>query len=95
MAGREHIQILRTGHALQQDAFPASPIRNISLPFSFSEESQRKGGKKEQNLLLNIVPSWEADCPLNGIILENRVGKNDSPQHVYSKVVLFPALSLG
>lgn len=39
--------------------------------------SERKGREKSKNYLPNIVPSWK--CPLNGLRLNDKAAKNDSP----------------
>lgn len=85
--------ILKTGHSIQQNSFPTSPIRKKHS--SLQGENQRKGRKKSKNDLPASVPSWEVKCPFNEPRYKNRVGKNNSPQRVYSNTVLFPALSLG
>lgn len=63
------MQILKTAH-YYRILFRCHQSEK-SVFHSYSDERQRKDGKKEH--------SWEVKCQLNGLRLKNRVGKDDSP----------------
>lgn len=86
------MQILKTGHSTQQDSLPVSPIRKISPPLM---KIVRVKVEKRAKISFQILFPLGSEMPINGLTLKIRVGKNDSLQHGYSNVVLFPALSLG
>ena len=53
MAGREHMEILKTSHSPPQNSFPVPLIRKIT--FSFLERIRRGRGEKNKN---NLPGKW-------------------------------------